>query len=101
MDALGRPDWPVSGGEVSRAYRKLSILVHPDKNPGEAARRAFEALNEAHRALKDRDKLVGGEAIAAAAGRVHERRGSRAGLSQGHALWNGRAQGCRAPTPSF
>lgn len=59
VDALGRPDWPVSAGEVSKAYRKLSILVHPDKNPGEEARRAFEALNEAHRALKDRDKLEG------------------------------------------
>ena len=45
---------------MSRAYRKLSILVHPDKNPGQEARDAFEALNEAHRALKDRDKLVGG-----------------------------------------
>ncbi len=44
--------------QVSRAYRKLSILVHPDKNPGEEAREAFEALNEAHRALKDKDKLV-------------------------------------------
>lgn len=44
--------------QVSKAYRKLSILVHPDKNPGEEAREAFEALNEAHRALKDKDKLV-------------------------------------------
>ncbi|KAL4423006.1 hypothetical protein ABPG77_005486 [Micractinium sp. CCAP 211/92] len=59
VDALGRPDWPVTGGEVSKAYRKLSILVHPDKNPGEEARLAFEALNEAHRALKDKDKLEG------------------------------------------
>lgn len=45
--------------QVSKAYRKLSILVHPDKNPGEEAREAFEALNEAHRMLKDKDKLVG------------------------------------------
>lgn len=36
------------------------MLVHPDKNPGEAARQAFEALNEAHRELKDQSKLVGG-----------------------------------------
>lgn len=32
--------------------RRLSVLVHPDKNPGDDARAAFEALNEAHRALK-------------------------------------------------
>lgn len=37
---------------------QLSVLVHPDKNPGEEARQAFEALNEAHRALKDASKLV-------------------------------------------
>ena len=59
MDALGQPTWAVTPAEVSRAYRKLSILVHPDKNPGEEARAAFEALNEAHRALKDPGKLVG------------------------------------------
>ena len=45
--------------QVSKAYRKLSVLVHPDKNPGDAARAAFEALNEAHRLLKDASKLVG------------------------------------------
>ena len=58
VDALGRPAWPVAAGEVSKAYRRLSVLVHPDKNPGDDARRAFEALNEAHRALKDPSKLV-------------------------------------------
>ena len=36
------------------------MLVHPDKNPGDDAREAFEALNEAHRQLRDRGGLVGG-----------------------------------------
>lgn len=35
------------------------MLVHPDKNPGDNAREAFEALNEAHRQLRDRGGLVG------------------------------------------
>ncbi|KAK2079743.1 hypothetical protein QBZ16_002138 [Prototheca wickerhamii] len=48
-DALGRMRWEGTPATVSRAYRRLSILVHPDKNPGEDARKAFEALNEAHR----------------------------------------------------
>jgi curved DNA-binding protein CbpA len=59
IDALGRAVWEVTHGEISRAYRKLSVLVHPDKNPGEEARRAFEALNKAHRLLKDSGQLEG------------------------------------------
>jgi curved DNA-binding protein CbpA len=63
VDALGRPSWDVTGAEVSKAYRRLSILVHPDKNPGDDARQAFEALNEAHRLLKDANKLVRGQKV--------------------------------------
>ena len=44
------------GGSVP--CRRLSVLVHPDKNPGNDAREAFEALNEAHRQLRDRGGLV-------------------------------------------
>lgn len=57
VDALGRPVWNVSMVEVSKSYRKLSILVHPDKNPGEDARRAFEALNTVYRKLKAPEEL--------------------------------------------
>lgn len=53
IDELDRPVWSCTPNDVSRAYRKLSVLVHPDKNPGSDAREAFEALNEAHRKLKD------------------------------------------------
>ncbi|PNW71747.1 hypothetical protein CHLRE_16g671329v5 [Chlamydomonas reinhardtii] len=53
-DELGRPVWSCTEVEVGKAYRKLSIVVHPDKNPGDdEARRAFEVLNKAHRMLKD------------------------------------------------
>ena len=58
MDDLGRPAWDVPAGDISRAYRRLSVLVHPDKNPGDDARAAFEALNEAHRCLRSRGDLV-------------------------------------------
>ena len=57
VDALGRPKWEVTPAEVSKAYRKLSVLVHPDKNPGDDARQAFEVLNRAHRILKDAGEL--------------------------------------------
>ncbi|GAX74548.1 hypothetical protein CEUSTIGMA_g1998.t1 [Chlamydomonas eustigma] len=67
-DDLGRPVWPCTSNDVSRAFRKLSILVHPDKNPGEDARKSFEALNEAHRMLRDPDSLC--EVLRSAATRL-------------------------------
>lgn len=57
-DDLGQPVWSVTDAEVSRAYRKISVLVHPDKNPGADAQLAFEALNQAHRKLRDRGEMV-------------------------------------------
>lgn len=74
VDALGRPCWDITPAQVSKAYRKLSILVHPDKNPGAEARQAFEELNEAHRTLKDPNKLEGilAEHLEAAVARQEE-----------------------------
>ncbi|KAK9815590.1 hypothetical protein WJX72_006442 [[Myrmecia] bisecta] len=53
VDELGRPVWASTAVDVSKAYRRLSMLVHPDKNPGPEAQQAFEALNQAHRLLRD------------------------------------------------
>ena len=61
-DELGRPILNITSADISRAYRRISVLVDPDKNPGEDARKAFEALNEAHRKLKDPGQLVGTQA---------------------------------------
>lgn len=57
-DELGRPVLNVTSADISKAYRRISVLVHPDKNPGEDARKAFEALNAAHRKLRDPGQLV-------------------------------------------
>lgn len=51
--------WEVTDSEISKAYRRLSVLVHPDKNPGPEARQAFEYLNQAYRELRDPEKRVG------------------------------------------
>ncbi|KAK9809584.1 hypothetical protein WJX73_004263 [Symbiochloris irregularis] len=56
-DALGRPVWSCTPSDVSKAYRRLSVMVHPDKNPGEDARKAFDALSQAHKALRDPGQL--------------------------------------------
>jgi len=42
------PDTPVE--EIKKQYRKMSILVHPDKNPNdkERAQQAFDILKKSH-----------------------------------------------------
>ncbi|DBA71952.1 hypothetical protein WJX79_008802 [Trebouxia sp. C0005] len=67
-DEIGRPSWNVTSADISKAYRRLSVLVHPDKNPGEDARKAFEALNDTYRKLRDPsqlDEILKGAAVAA------------------------------------
>jgi len=47
--------------DIKRAYRKVSLTVHPDKCPHPQARDAFETIGAAHKLLLDdeqRDKLL-------------------------------------------
>ncbi|KAL6250241.1 DnaJ-like protein [Rhinocladiella similis] len=54
-DALGvKPD--ATELEIKKAYRKLAITTHPDKNPGdETAHARFQAVGEAYQVLSNKD----------------------------------------------
>ncbi len=42
--------------EIKRAYRRLAVVFHPDKNPSEEASTLFQEINEAHEILIDKVK---------------------------------------------
>ncbi len=77
--------------EIKKAYRKLAMEYHPDRNPDDSqAEEQFKELNEAYQVLSDADKRAHYDRLGSAYSNWQQR-GGRGGFDWGQ--WNYGQQG--------
>ncbi|KAF2840615.1 DUF1977-domain-containing protein [Patellaria atrata CBS 101060] len=87
-----------SEGEIKKAYRKLSLLTHPDKNGYEGADEAFKLVSRAFQVLSDPDKKAKFDKFG---GDPDNRFGGGASASTSSPFSNFRSPGAGARGPMF
>jgi curved DNA-binding protein len=71
-----------SAEEIKRAYRKLALKHHPDRNPGDKkAEETFKEINEAHQVLSDPEKRQRYEQLGESYTRWQQRGGPPGGFN--------------------
>ena len=80
-----------SGEEIKKAYRKLAMQYHPDRNPdNKEAEAKFKDINEAYEVLKDEQKRA-----------AYDRYGHQAARGQGQIRLTGLTLPARALPTCF
>ncbi|KAK9060726.1 hypothetical protein SSX86_021432 [Deinandra increscens subsp. villosa] len=69
--------------DIRKAYRKLSLKVHPDKNKAPGSEEAFKKVSKAFQCLSDEESRKQYDVIGSDEPVVYERRAARRGNSNG------------------
>jgi curved DNA-binding protein len=75
-------DRKADGDEIKRAYRKLALQYHPDRNPGnKQAEEKFKEINEAYQVLSDQEKRMRYDQLGDSYMRYQQRGGTPGGFN--------------------
>ena len=75
-------DRKASEDEIKRAYRKLALQYHPDRNPGDKkAEDKFKEINEAYQVLSDTEKRKRYDQLGESYARYQQRGGAPGGFN--------------------